>query len=58
MGEQSRFKPGDKAPNDGHYMEISENGPGAGIIDPLHVELQKGQHFPATRNKNRVWVRA
>lgn len=54
MGEQSRFKQGDKSPKNGVYMEIGESG--AGVQDPMIIELHKGEKFPATRNKNRVWT--
>nr|WP_206529396.1 YjzC family protein [Brevibacillus sp. SYP-B805] len=54
VGERSRFKPGEKSPKNGVYMEIGESG--ASVQDPMIVELGKGERFPATRNKNRVWT--
>jgi hypothetical protein len=54
MGEQSRFREGDKSPKNGVYMEIGETG--ASVQDPMIIELDRGQKFPATRNKNRVWT--
>jgi hypothetical protein len=54
MGERTRFKEGDKSPKNGVYMEIGESG--ASVQDPLIIELAKGEKFPATRNKNRVWT--
>ncbi|UFJ41974.1 YjzC family protein [Brevibacillus humidisoli] len=54
MGEPSRFKPGEKSPKNAVYMEIGETG--AGVEDPMMVELKKGERFPATRNQNRVWT--
>ena len=54
MGERSRFKEGDKSPKNGVYMEIGESG--SGVQDPMIIELDKGEKFPATRNKNRVWT--
>jgi hypothetical protein len=57
MGEQTRFEPGQKAPNDGHYMEVGEKAFHMGIENPQIIELKKGQKFPETRNKDRKWVR-
>ncbi|MGG1661591.1 YjzC family protein [Brevibacillus sp. NRS-1366] len=54
MGEHSRFREGQKSPKNAVYMEIGETG--AGVQDPMIVELGKGEKFPATRNKNRVWT--
>ncbi|MFY0544457.1 YjzC family protein [Brevibacillus sp. H7] len=54
MGERSRFKEGDKSPKNAVYMEIGESG--ASVQDPMIIELGKGDKFPATRNKNRVWT--
>ncbi len=54
MGEQSRFREGDKSPKNAVYMEIGETG--ASVQDPMIIELDKGEKFPATRNKNRVWT--
>lgn len=55
MGEQSEFNPGDKAPNNGLYIEIGENDFHMGINDPKKVKLSKGDRFPETTNKNRKW---
>lgn len=54
MGERSRFKPGEKSPKNAVYMEIGESG--ASVQDPMIIELGRGDKFPATRNKNRVWT--
>ncbi len=54
MGEQSRFKEGEKSPKNAVYMEIGESG--SSVQDPLIIELRRGERFPATRNKNRVWT--
>jgi len=59
MGEWSKFRPGDKAPNDGIYIEISEGSYHAGSVsDPQQVRLNKGERFPETSNHNRKWSRA
>lgn len=57
MGEQTQFNPGQKAPNDGIYVEVGENAFHMGINDPKSVELKKGDPFPETSNHNRKWVR-
>ena len=54
MGEHSRFHEGQKSPKNAVYMEIGESG--ASVQDPMIIELSKGEKFPATRNKNRVWT--
>lgn len=54
MGERSEFRAGEKAPNNGVYMEIGETG--SNVNDPQIVELQAGDSFPDNTNKDRVWV--
>ncbi|WP_217585837.1 YjzC family protein [Lentibacillus saliphilus] len=53
MGEQSQFRAGDKAPNNGIYIEIGETG--SGVEDPQQIELKAGDHFPEPSNQDRVW---
>lgn len=55
MGEKTEFEPGDKAPNNGTYMEIGEISMDTEIHDPKHVKLRKGDRFPSTTNKDRKW---
>ncbi|OXS56641.1 YjzC family protein [Cohnella sp. CIP 111063] len=55
MGEQTQFEPGQRAPNDGEYVEIGENAFHMGVNDPQHVHLRKGEKFPDTSNHNRKW---
>lgn len=57
MGEYTQFKPGDKAPNSGTYIEIGEDDFHMGINNPRSVTLEKGDTFPETTNKNRKWHR-
>lgn len=57
MGEWSEFEPGHRAPNGGKYREVGENDRIMGIEDPKIIELEKGERFPPTTNKNRKWVR-
>ncbi|WP_070119777.1 YjzC family protein [Bacillus marinisedimentorum] len=53
MGQQHQFNPGDKAPNNGVYVEIGETG--SMVLKPKSVHLSKGDTFPETSNHNRKW---
>jgi hypothetical protein len=55
LGERTEFNPGDKAPNDGDYIEVGENSFHMGINDPKKITLAKGERFPETSNPNRKW---
>jgi len=55
MGEWTEFEEGDRAPNDGEYMEVGENDFHMHINNPKRVYLRKGQPFPETSNHNRKW---
>lgn len=57
MGERTQFEPGDRAPNDGVYIETGEDDFHMGINDPRQVELQAGDRFPETSNDDRKWTR-
>lgn len=57
MGEQSQFNPGQKAPNDGKYMETGVRDFHMGIENPQIIHLKKGEQFPDTRNDDRKWIR-
>jgi hypothetical protein len=57
MGETSRFRGGDKAPNNGEYMEVGESSMHMGVENPKHVYLHKGEHFPKNSNADRKWVK-
>lgn len=57
MGEQTIFSPGDRAPNDGTYIEDGVNSYHTGINNPKKVNLLKGQRFPETTNHERKWKR-
>ncbi|MFD1361255.1 YjzC family protein [Lentibacillus salinarum] len=54
MAEQSRFHGGEKAPNNGVYIEKGETG--SNVEEPQQVELNAGDKFPETENQDRVWV--
>ena len=54
MGQQRRFRPGDKAPNNGMYIEIGETGDN--VVNPKKIHLEAGDEFPETSNHNRQWT--
>lgn len=56
MGERTQFEPGDEAPNNGFYIEVSESGHAAPVKDPQMIHLERGDHFPETTNRNRKWT--
>lgn len=53
MGQRHQFKHGDKAPNNGIYVEIGETG--SMVKDPKQIRLHAGDSFPENSNKDRVW---
>ncbi|WP_409304642.1 YjzC family protein [Peribacillus sp. SCS-155] len=55
MAQNNRFKPGQKAPNNGIYVEIGETG--SMVVEPRMAKLRAGQRFPETANDDRVWRR-
>ncbi|MFC4619027.1 YjzC family protein [Camelliibacillus cellulosilyticus] len=55
MAQHNQFKPGDKAPNDGVYIEVGETG--SMVKKPEIIEMKAGQMFPDTSNHNRIWMR-
>lgn len=54
MGQNRRFRSGQKAPNDGIYVEIGETG--SMVKDPQMVKLTAGEKFPDNTNHNRQWT--
>jgi YjzC-like protein len=54
MGQNHQFKPGQKAPNNGTYIEIGDTG--SNIINPKKIHLKKGQPFPESSNDDRIWT--
>ncbi|WP_071459134.1 YjzC family protein [Bacillus massilinigeriensis] len=54
MGQNHQFKPGQKAPNNGIYVEIGETG--STVTEPKQVKLKTGDTFPDTSNHNRIWT--
>ncbi|WP_199616916.1 YjzC family protein [Paenibacillus alkalitolerans] len=55
MGERTELRPGDKAPNDGRYMEVGVDDFHMGIEGPQRVVMKKGQKLPDTQNPDRRW---
>ncbi|MCM3702584.1 MULTISPECIES: YjzC family protein [Paenibacillus] len=56
MGEQTEFEEGQRAPNPGVYVEVSEGRSfHTQIENPKRITLEKGDKFPETTNKNRKW---
>ncbi|WP_182199930.1 YjzC family protein [Paraliobacillus salinarum] len=54
MGMNHQFEPGQKAPNNGIYVEIGETG--STVNNPKSVKLTAGEKFPETTNKDRKWM--
>ncbi|PLR97625.1 YjzC family protein [Bacillus sp. T33-2] len=54
MGQNRQFRPGQKAPNNGVYIEIGETG--SNVINPKRLEMKAGDRFPETSNHNRIWT--
>jgi len=54
MGQKHQFKHGDKAPNNGTYVEIGETG--SMVKGPKSIHLNAGQKFPSNSNADRVWT--
>lgn len=54
MGQSHKFRAGQKAPNNGIYVEIGEEGDG--VMNPKKIKLKAGDHFPENSNHNRHWT--
>ncbi|MFE4121773.1 YjzC family protein [Priestia sp. YIM B13486] len=54
MGQNRHFTPGQKAPNNGVYIEIGETG--SNVNNPQKVKLKAGERFPETANDDRHWT--
>jgi hypothetical protein len=54
MGQSRQFRPGQKAPNNGVYIEIGETGDS--VKNPKKLKLKAGDRFPETSNHNRYWT--
>lgn len=56
MGQPRHFYAGQKAPNNGIYVEIGETG--SMVQKPKSIRLETGERFPENSNHNRVWTYA
>lgn len=54
MGQNRQFQSGQKAPNNGTYVEVGETGDM--VVNPKSVKLKAGDSFPETSNHNRKWT--
>jgi len=54
MGQNRQFRPGQKAPNNGVYIEIGDTG--SNVNNPKQIHLQAGDRFPETSNDDRLWT--
>lgn len=54
MGQSRHFKHGQKAPNNGYYVEVGETG--SMVKEPQKIHLKAGDPFPETSNENRHWT--
>ncbi|CRK83484.1 YjzC family protein [Neobacillus massiliamazoniensis] len=54
MGQNRHFKSGQKAPNNGVYIETGETGDN--VLNPKRVKLKAGDPFPENSNHNRIWT--
>lgn len=54
MGQSHRFRAGDKAPNNGIYVEVGDTG--SMVIRPKQIKLKAGDHFPENSNDDRQWT--
>lgn len=54
MGQSHQFRSGQKAPNNGTYIEIGEEGDG--VMNPKKIKLKAGDRFPENSNHNRHWT--
>ncbi|QFT88356.1 hypothetical protein FIU87_06850 [Bacillus sp. THAF10] len=55
MGQNQQFKAGQKAPNNGIYLEIGETG--SGVKNPQKIHMKAGDTFPENSNHNRLWAK-
>jgi hypothetical protein len=54
MGQNHQFKSGNKAPNNGIYIEVGDSG--TNVKNPKKIRLKAGDAFPETSNDERVWT--
>ncbi|WP_042455395.1 YjzC family protein [Neobacillus dielmonensis] len=56
MGQNRQFRSGQKAPNNGIYVEIGDTG--SPVVNPKRLKLKAGDRFPETSNDERLWTYA
>ncbi|MBM0067302.1 YjzC family protein [Alkalicoccobacillus gibsonii] len=54
LGQSRQFIAGQKAPNNGIYVEIGETG--STVNAPQSVQLKAGDTFPELTNQDRKWT--
>ncbi|WP_428911368.1 YjzC family protein [Niallia sp. Krafla_26] len=54
MGQNRQFRPGQKAPNNGIYIEIGETG--SNVKNPKMLRMKAGDAFPENSNDDRIWT--
>ncbi|AKP46364.1 MULTISPECIES: YjzC family protein [Bacillus] len=54
MGQKRQFHPGEKAPNNGIYVEVGDTG--SNVVNPKQIKLAKGDRFPENSNDERIWT--
>ncbi|KIY22958.1 MULTISPECIES: YjzC family protein [Mesobacillus] len=54
MGQSHQFRAGQKAPNNGIYIETGETG--SNINNPQKIKLKTGDRFPENSNDDRHWT--
>ncbi|MBD8067551.1 YjzC family protein [Bacillus sp. PS06] len=53
MGQSHQFRAGQKAPNNGIYVEIGDTGDP--VQQPKRIKLKAGDPFPENSNHERKW---
>lgn len=54
MGQRRQFRAGEKAPNNGIYIEVGETGDN--VMNPKRIKMRAGDRFPENSNHNRIWT--
>ena len=54
LGQKRQFHPGEKAPNNGIYVEVGDTG--SNVVNPKQIKLAKGDRFPENSNDERIWT--
>ena len=54
MGQSRQFRAGQKAPNNGIYLEIGESG--STVKNPKRLKMKAGDAFPENSNGDRIWT--